>query len=544
MIEDPTASADRLQRLTTGFLAAFAVAAAYVALLCMMFQPQWETNDDVGMSMIAHGYGTVAEGGPYLVFSNVIWGHLVRLIPPVGDIPGYSIATVATLAIIGAMIFWGARHAGLGLLPAFGLLALLLTRPVLFPQFTINSGLLMVAAVICWHIFARRNSFAAMIFGCALAYASFLVRSYEFALVALVAMPLIPWRAFWRSHTARAAMAALAILIALSAWIDARAYRGTEWQAFNALNPVRADFTDFGAVERLKVRPDVMTELGFSPNDVDLIGNWFFLDPKIADPRRLAAALEAIGPAAVSGDSFSNGLAALGALASPVLLPGALLAIFLISLRPRLTHLLSLGLCLAAIFFMGLAGRPGVLRVYVPLVALLIVAPLMLPARNGAGTSPPKAGMTVPAILIAALAAMAPAFTASRTAASASAEVRAALAGFPTDPVLVWGGVFPYEAVYPVLQRRNARPDFQLLGLGVFTIAPFTRLMHLADLGDGVLHQLTSLEGILVIANDERFALLAGYCAEHLGGTLRELNRSSYGNLTVSQRRCVTAEAP
>ena len=36
------------------------------------------------------------------------------------------------------------------------------------------------------------------------------------------------------------------------------------------------------------------------------------------------------------------------------------------------------GLCIAAVFAMGLLGRPGILRVYVPVVSLLVIAPFLV----------------------------------------------------------------------------------------------------------------------------------------------------------------------
>ena len=40
--------------------------------------PYWESNDDVGMAMLAHGFGMAAQASPRLIFSNVVWGWLVR----------------------------------------------------------------------------------------------------------------------------------------------------------------------------------------------------------------------------------------------------------------------------------------------------------------------------------------------------------------------------------------------------------------------------------------------------------------------------------
>ena len=73
-------SRDRVRRAFDPFLA-FAIPVASVLVLCLMYSPSWQTNDDVGMSMIAHGYGNVVAGSPKLGFSNVLWGYFVRSLP-------------------------------------------------------------------------------------------------------------------------------------------------------------------------------------------------------------------------------------------------------------------------------------------------------------------------------------------------------------------------------------------------------------------------------------------------------------------------------
>lgn len=55
-------------------LCAFIAAGGLVGLICGLFQPAWESNDDVAMSMVAHGCGGAAHGTPTLIFSNVVWG--------------------------------------------------------------------------------------------------------------------------------------------------------------------------------------------------------------------------------------------------------------------------------------------------------------------------------------------------------------------------------------------------------------------------------------------------------------------------------------
>ena len=38
--------------------------------------------------MIAHGYGIATVGSANILFSNVLWGHLVQLIPEINGVLG------------------------------------------------------------------------------------------------------------------------------------------------------------------------------------------------------------------------------------------------------------------------------------------------------------------------------------------------------------------------------------------------------------------------------------------------------------------------
>lgn len=286
------------------FLASFVVALIFVVLLSSLFNPIWMTNDDVGMSMIVHGYGAVAVGSPNLTFSNVLWGYLVRLIPEINGVLGYSIATLGILVLVGTTLIYGLLRLGFGYLTTLALITLVLVRPVLFPQFTINAGLLMLCSIICWIVYVRQNNSYALFAGGILAFLSYLVRSHEFVLILIVALPLIPWQHFLRQRASQLTVLVLILAIALATYIDQHSALGSEWQSFNLLNPVRALFTDYGAGRYLAQRPDLLQKYGYSLNDVNLISSWFFVDPNIANPTTLKAMLDELGP--LPGRSLAN----------------------------------------------------------------------------------------------------------------------------------------------------------------------------------------------------------------------------------------------
>lgn len=531
-----------VDRQRKDLLLALAVSLAAVTTLCVFLQPRWETNDDVAMSMVAHGYGISVAGSPNLFFSNVIWGYFVRLIPQINGILGYSTATLAILVAFCTFVLYALRKTGLNWLLACAVAMLLLVRPVLFPQFTINSGLLTVGAVVCWHLYGRQGGRRTLIVGCLFAFAGFLIRSQEFLLVLLVSFPLLPWRKLVHDRDAR--MAALSLLIAIcgSIFVDRLAYQSEDWKRFSELNSARAPFTDFGAGPLLKAQPEIVPRHGYSNNDIDLISTWFFVDPKIANPVALNAMISELGPIPTQQGALTKGWLGIKALINPVLTPLVLAAILLLLTRPSRKLFLIWGLCLAAFFALGMLGRPGVIRVYIPVLSLLVIVPLFTPGPRDKGQHIIRYRLTQVAVLMMAIFNAALVFSESKADEVSAGLTRSGLYNLPNTPIISWGSAFPFEAVYPVLKQSDAALEYQLYSMGVFTLAPFSLAYFEQSAGRGLVDLLTSKHGALMIADERRYRSLNMYCSEHLHGALKELASTQYGQVRVAQIRCDSEE--
>ena len=241
-------------------------AACFVIFLTTFFEPRWNSNDDIAMSMVAHGYGIAKQGCPELFFSNVIWGYLVRAIPSTEIMPGYSAATLAVLTSVAVILIWAMSRLGHGWLTGLGIMALVLTRPLLFPQFTINAGLLTVASLVCLQVYGQRRNWLILCIACLLAYTGFLIRPREFLLILGIGLPFIPWRAILQTRLAGLTLLAMIALMIGSAIIDQKVYQTEQWRAFKALNAARTPITDYGAVTRLKQQTELLVKHGYSTN--------------------------------------------------------------------------------------------------------------------------------------------------------------------------------------------------------------------------------------------------------------------------------------
>ncbi|MBI3481174.1 MAG: hypothetical protein HY016_12610 [Nitrosomonadales bacterium] len=417
-------------------LTAFLLAATLIVSLCLAFEPHWMTNDDAVMSMIAHGYGLAAYGSPQLIFSNVLWGYLVRAIPTINGVLGYSLATMAVLLVFGWAMLYFLLRLGAGYLLCLLAVALLIAQPTLTPQFTVNAGLLTVAAVIGWQVHARFGGMGNLVIACLLAFFAYLIRHEEFLLVLGVALPLLPWRALRERRQMQIAFLLLSGAIALAAAFDRWTYSGPEWQHFKELNSARIPYTDYGAGELLKQHPEITANHGYSQNDINLIVSYFFDDPQIASPKPLNAMLTELGPLPAQEGSIQSGFEAIKALFDPMLLPLVLSALLLFVLTPRWSLALAWLLCFAALFAMGILGRPGIVRVYIPLMSLLLVTPIMLGLANHSA----RRWLVTLTLFVAcagnAYVLIPHAFLTKQRMQAVQNDIR----GLPSGPIISWGG--------------------------------------------------------------------------------------------------------
>ncbi len=515
-------------------LPAFLLATTLIVSLCLMFDPSWSTNDDVAMSMIAHGYGLAGYGSPQLVFSNVLWGYMVRTVPSIGGVLGYSLATMAVLLVFAWATFYFLIRLGAGYLLGLLAISLLIAEPTLMPQFTVNAGLLTVAAVIGWQVYARLGGTGNLFIACLLAFFGYLIRSQEFFLVILVALPFLPWRALRERRPMQIAFLLLGLAVVSAAVFDDWSYSGPEWQQFSEFNSTRIPFTDYNAGWYLKRHPEILARHTKSQNDIDLVGNWFSIDRTVANTESLRAMLAELGPLPMQTSSIKSGVAAVTALFNPALLPLLLPALGLLVLMPRWPMALAWMICLAALFAIGLMGRPGILRVYVPLISLLLVSPLVI----GNWSEGARRRLAALILLIACIGNTYWLIPTALMHKQWTQQVRNDIRGFPAGPFVSWGEDFPFELAFPLLADDPIPRNIRFYGLDSFTPAPFSVAYAEEATGRGLVERLKTKTGIPIIASPKRLEFLRTYCEEHLTGQLQRVITYQTSWITVQQVRC------
>lgn len=515
-------------------LLTFLSALIIIVLCCSAFTPAWDTSDDATMSMIAHGYGIAAYSSPNLVFSNVVWGHIVRAIPTINGALGYSIATLTVLLVFGWAVMYFMLRLGVQYVTCLFAVALLLALPATFPQFTVNAGMLTVAAIVGWRVYAQQGGRTLLVIACLLAFVGFLIRDTEFLLVLGVALPLLPWKVLRERREMQAALLCLSVAIAAAAAFDHWSYSGPEWQPFKAFNKVRVPFTDYGAGERLKQHPEILSRYGYSANDIDLISNWFFVDPQIANPQVLSKMLEELDslPTQAKKD-VSSGFKNIRALLRPNLLTLLLPALLTLVVFPRWSVALSWVLLLLGVFAIGFMGRPEILRVYVPSLSLLLIAPLLHNRR----TEKNFWYRVMPLILIFACAARVYVLIPSSLITKQTIENMQN--DIQNSPTFIFNLADSFPSEYAVFPNNQHQRNVKVYSLDSFTFAPFSVASTEQSAGRGMLTRLQRGDEIsIALAVPTYFNVLSIYCAEHLNGQWNWTQMQHLKALTAFNIRC------
>lgn len=486
----------------------------FVIVLKYFFEFRWHTNDDVVMAMIAHGYGLVFQCSPNLVFSNVIWGYFVQALPNSYFLPGYSLATYLCLIACGSTFIHALWKNGYSAFFVTLVIVLLMTGAIIQPQFTINAGLMMVASVACLIMFHKSQKTTYLIFTIIWAFIAFLIRKEEMMLVSLVALPLLPVKSLFLSRHVLKAFAITFIIIAVAFLIDKQAYQNPSWERHQNFEKVRNYFTDIKIADTFDIKEATLKAHNMKMGDVYLLQGWFFVDPVITDVHMLKSLVDQVKDKRY-GYAWLNIKKSVIAFLD-IKLIGITTIVVLLIIQSRSYRVFSaLLLCVSILVYIGWLGRPGVIRVYVPLMALLVLIPLLLkPNFNKSELS----SFMIPVLGIAIFLQLVY-YKKDSTDYKNFFEFRNAVTSYNGEPFYVWGGNFPYEKIYPVLNLPQDLLDLKILGMNTSTFSPYSNINRVLNFKNNFSKQIVSSKGVLMYEiSTDRMELLNFYCKAHMQG--------------------------
>lgn len=417
--------------LMCSMLAVFAL----LAISVVVFQPSYDTNDDVFMTMIAAGRGFCGAPDEHLVFTNIIIGrglkHLYTLWPDVPWYGGYLLAVhyVAQLAVCYCVLATRSRRAIVPVPPARALsrrhsfrrqLGLYVTYFVIVElvflnnlQFTSTAFLAAQAGLfLLWRIARLRAEeqpnaeVASLCAAVGLIVVAGMIRLEGVLMALVVAAPLaiclaryVSPRAWFPS--ARAAVFA-AMLVAASAAYNRFEYKhDPRWGGFYAYNQLRCKFNDYRWTSYTPESAAAFSAAGWTENDHEMIANWFFDDPDLYSEAKLRSVLEAHPwkTARLTAEYFGQAARKLlqdrSVWAALLVLP-----FFLTSIdrgRNARRAILSCGIvAVASVLLLLLNNKLPPMRTYFPLLSFPVAAALLFAGNAGSFVKRPHSTVKWP----------------------------------------------------------------------------------------------------------------------------------------------------
>lgn len=480
-----------------------------------IFPPYWNTNDDVGMSMRAHGYGIGSIPTAFIQNSNVVWGYFIQILPSdIFGIPGYSFATylIIYIFLMSVCLFVVINKINKEKIILIFLTILLISfRPIISPQFTINAGLITIAGFIFLKIYFQLNSIKYLIISFICFFLGFIIRENMFFAISFVALSFIANRdLIFNRKIFFFSLLLISILIGAKNYNN-YSYNTGEMKKYSDFQKARLYWKDYYGF--LRVTDDVLTKHQFSRNDVRLLNYWFFADPYLADAERLNT-MRADMPPRLNLRTISRIKKAIGYLWEgqaifPLSLCAFLILIFCPSLRLRLSWL-SL---LIILIYLAYLGRVAIDRIYLPLIILLIVIPLLEFIKKD--VSKKKVYIMIAIFFICNNLNFYSVIHNHSEINEKSKDFHQEDFNFlnKVDYFVSFGGAFPYLWAYPVIPRKNF--GFRIYGLGTSFFNPYSVSQIEENNNNGLIKQLKSDEGLIIWSNKRFNSYLAIYCLEH-----------------------------
>lgn len=461
------------------FILIFLIPIVILLFIVLIFSPYWNTNDDVGMSMRAHGYGVSSTASVYLQNSNIMWGYFIKILPTyLGNLPGYSMATLIVLYLFSISIFVSLssikeffdKNTKIYFVIIILLLLLIILRPTVFPQFTINAGLLAISAILYLKTYLRKNKnyllfgfFISTIFG-------FFIRENQFLITFFVGMAFIPIKIHKVNKNFKICITLILLVLFSGKIFHKISYSKPEWKNFQDLQKARVYWMDYGGLRQLS--PDIIKKHGYSKNDISLISNWFFVDHELHNPDRLNNMRKDM-PVRIKQKNFNLDIKrSIKFLSNEKLIPLTISAILLFFLFPTYKLFFAWTLTLSFFIFLAYLGRFGILRVYLPILSLLVILTFYEAFLKKTFL---KYKFLVLFILLSAN------FYNFQNIKSEHLLINQLSEKFHSkdhsllnsmDYFVSWGSSFPYVAAYPFFLNKSFNP--KIYGLGTSTLNPLS----------------------------------------------------------------------
>lgn len=499
---------------------------AFVYILCG--GPVFETNDDVGMAMIASGVGFCDQPDDHLHFTHYLVGRLLNtLYRANANLPWYGLfllaAQVLSMTVLARILLAKGRH-GAGLLAVSMFLFAACVRPVFYMQFTTTAALLASAGALSLLVAAEKGKSLALkqlLPSVLLVTGSALIRCESAKLILFLLAAALTVRFLPKLQWRKLILSAVSVAVALSAVFAVELsnksyYQKDEWKEFPSLYsayfPTIHKHIDFDHPRAIAA----FTSVGWAPVDLHVYRRWYMFDRtkySVETLNKLTGLLSPFGPGVTPAYVLEQSFLILQDTTVLPTLSVAALLIFCLR-RRRFNQLAGvlflssiIGLCIYLIADLHLPGRVYASILGFAVAVLLWYCAPVLSRTFGTARfdSQPKALQLIQSLILSGLSrdsdgnyrrtdrivlSLTPCFliinllffpvyskykdiaTMTSQGSSRLKSIIAELNPKPTDLYVIWGPFFPFTSIKPFDRINDYIGNTKLVWIGAYARSP------------------------------------------------------------------------
>lgn len=500
----------------------------------------FSTNDDVGRAMRVHGYGYFSLGSPYILYSNVLWGWILYNLPQIGWMYAYYWMTIVVLVLI----TWAFIYYLWQIIPWYG--AILVTLPIMTsamvaPQFTINSGLLAVAMLLAVRNYRYSTNTSDLYVAIGLGILSLCIRERQFMLTTIIGFSFLPLRYLWFNQKSRQLLAIFFVICVSIISFDRIIHiMNPTYARINQLRSAYDPIEDYKALEYFKNNRQYIENSGYSFNDLLLMSRYFWFNSDFTNLDQLKALNQKIHPIEYIKMTAKYGTDDLFSLRDRLYI-AFFLSIATIMLYTRSWRtLVAVVFIISMIWAFGASGRGSVTRVVLPLIIAIFVLSITELRKKTQTHILPHMIITMALIITISMHSLR-VYTQTINQKEEYISNISDLADLDVKNIYAVGSAFPATSVFALNKYLPHYYNTPIIAFNLSVIEPYN--FYYASQRDFA-GELTSEQGVLLMARKSEYPFLEEYCWAHFQGILNVEDRYVGRAFTVRQARCTNSPLP
>jgi hypothetical protein len=479
--------------------------------------------------MISGGYGQMSDKSNLIYYSNIILGQLSLILPNFFGVIPYNYLNILFLTFCFICLGETMNRISTKFLSNLMILLSASLFILIRPTFTTIAGYFSVAAMLNIYLYNKNREKKYLSYGFALLLFASLIRD-EMVIFFVIFTCVVIFKSLQKNRLEVLLYGFVFLTLFIISQVVHRIPYGSDLlkqsrEFLLVLDPL----VNYNADKSILQKSDLLLLNSYTPNDINLIRNWYFVDLHMIDPSRLVKLLSEVG---WRGRTLELNIpetltSTLNLITNYPLNMIFLSSVILMIFSKRNKTLIVMWVLLTlSLLFGALIGRQ-LDYVYYPIFMFLFILIFL----NLDQSKPITKVLTISLTTLIGLGSL----NAYQSAVINLKEIQKSYQALSVDKFWVIGGGLPLELIYPVLEKPIQGPEIIASDWSIF--APKSNFLKYNSQNNFIL-DLKSQNGVNVVANNYHIPLIQVYCKEKFGSDLLISQSSESGFIGIKNLKC------